>query len=170
MGRYKKIYLKAELYGVLKDSGIHELICVEEIEPSKLMELMQKEESASDDQRIDEVFGDEEELQSKELIKRIREEFQCGQKAAYMKLKKYKNGGKRKVGRTVWYKKADFVDSVPNKVEVGTEDYQNDLDKFLEENGFEEKDFESDGITDEMREAMDGLCGDPEEMREEWGV
>ncbi|MFA7142702.1 MAG: hypothetical protein WC175_01800 [Candidatus Dojkabacteria bacterium] len=88
--------------------------------------------------RIRDLFEGNEELRSKELIRRIKEEFGCGDKAAYKKIEGVK--GTRR-GRGVFYVKADFVDSAPNGEEAAVEGedeegYQ-ELDKILESYGYD---------------------------------
>ncbi len=129
--RYSKIYVKAEVYGIVKGSKVHELLFTNEIEGEDFFSRIEKEEFLTDGKRIGGLFKGNEELRSSELIKRIKEEFDCGDKAAYAKLKKGKAGACRR-GREVYYVKENFVDSVQNVEE--SRDYQQRVVKeFMEE-------------------------------------
>lgn len=137
MGRQFKSFYTA-IYGIRAD-GVH--VLVDKGQPIKA-EVYRKmledpDESLSEDIRIGRLFSEGEEVQSRELIERIKGEFECGNKAAYARLKKWKTGECRR-GREVFYRKEHFVDSAPNEA-VESRDYQErvveDFMKELEEEG-----------------------------------
>lgn len=171
---FKSFYTVTSVFGI-RESGLHELIFREKGSAREVYGILEREETSAENVNIMNLFAEGEELCSSELIRRIKEEFGCGDKAAYAKLKKWKTGEYRK-GRSVFYRKEHFVDSASNgEVEASeSRDYQQRVVKeFMEELDIGEDEGEGEGEDDEGDDGggeYDGELPGREELEEMFGL